>query len=370
MSSPWVIAAPEYVAAAASDLANIGSSLGSANMAALAPTSGVLAAGADEVSAMIAALFSSHAQAYQALSAQAASFHAQFVQLMNGGASKYALTEAANASPLLTAAQGAMGAVNAPVQALTGRPLFGNGANATTPGTPGGNSEDRGRLFGSGVSGVSGVNGVNAVSGANSVPGGNGVPSGIGQNGGASGLTGNGAAGASNYAAVGASGGYRGLLPSNGGVGAVGNAGAAPMTHLDAGNAGATGTGARGLLSGGDGAPDTDGGAASAPVASPLLNAMGTSGPNAGPLSGSAGVNQNSGNGGIGGLDAEASTIGGQEDSGGEVQAFGDTGRTGGGTGTIGELRPARGGGSFYGNGSHGGDAEGTGAAAAAALPR
>ena len=85
------------------------------------PTSGVLAAGADEVSATIAALFSSHAQAYQALSAQAASFHAQFVQLMNTGASQYALTEAANASPLLeTLGQGASGAVNSSVQALTG----------------------------------------------------------------------------------------------------------------------------------------------------------------------------------------------------------------------------------------------------------
>ena len=45
----WVIAAPEYVAAAASDLANIGSSLSAANAAAMTPTSGVLAAGADEV---------------------------------------------------------------------------------------------------------------------------------------------------------------------------------------------------------------------------------------------------------------------------------------------------------------------------------
>ena len=114
MSSPWVIAAPEYVVAAASDLANFGSSISSANMAALMPTSGVMAAGADEVSAMIAALFSSHAQAYQALSAQAASFHAQFVQLMNGGASEYALTEAANASPLMTAAQDAVGAIARP----------------------------------------------------------------------------------------------------------------------------------------------------------------------------------------------------------------------------------------------------------------
>jgi hypothetical protein len=38
-----------------------------------------LAAGADQVSEGIAALFGSHAQAFQALSAQAASFHQQFV---------------------------------------------------------------------------------------------------------------------------------------------------------------------------------------------------------------------------------------------------------------------------------------------------
>jgi PE family len=45
----FVFATPEYVAAA-SDLANIGSTISSANAAALGRTSGVLAAGADEVS--------------------------------------------------------------------------------------------------------------------------------------------------------------------------------------------------------------------------------------------------------------------------------------------------------------------------------
>lgn len=44
----------------------------------------MLAAGGDEVSAAIAALFSGHAHAYQALSAQAASFHQQFVQSFRG----------------------------------------------------------------------------------------------------------------------------------------------------------------------------------------------------------------------------------------------------------------------------------------------
>jgi PE family len=71
----------------------------------LVPTTGVLAAGADEVSATIATLFGAHAKAYQALSAQAAVFHNPFVQLMSAGAGQYAAAEAANASPLQTLQQ-------------------------------------------------------------------------------------------------------------------------------------------------------------------------------------------------------------------------------------------------------------------------
>lgn len=110
----YVNAAPEYVAAAATDLANIGSTISWANSAAMGPTSGVLAAGADEVSATVAALFDAHAQAYQAFSAQAAYFHEQFVQLLNGGATQYALAEAANASPLQTIEQGVLSVADAP----------------------------------------------------------------------------------------------------------------------------------------------------------------------------------------------------------------------------------------------------------------
>lgn len=76
----FVIAAPEALVAVASDLAGIGSALAEANAAALAPTTALLAAGADEVSAAIAALFGAHGQAYQTVSAQASAFHAQFVQ--------------------------------------------------------------------------------------------------------------------------------------------------------------------------------------------------------------------------------------------------------------------------------------------------
>ena len=127
----FVIAAPAMVLAAASDLSNIGSQLGAANSAAVIPTTGLLAAGADEVSAAIAALFGRHAKAYQALSAQAAAFHDEFVRLLNAGAASYASAEVANAE------RSALNALNAPTEALVGRPLIGNGANgAPGPGTP------------------------------------------------------------------------------------------------------------------------------------------------------------------------------------------------------------------------------------------
>jgi len=96
----YVFASPEWVAAAASDLASIGSTINSASAAAAMPTSAVMAAGADDVSVLIASLFGAHAQAYQQLSAQAAMFHEQFVQLMSSGANLYAGAEAANATPM------------------------------------------------------------------------------------------------------------------------------------------------------------------------------------------------------------------------------------------------------------------------------
>lgn len=99
----FVVARTDSVTAAASDLASIGSALSTANSAASAPTSSVVAAGGDEVSAIVAALFGAHAQAYQALSAQAALFHQQFVKLLGTGAAEYAAAEAANIAPLLSA---------------------------------------------------------------------------------------------------------------------------------------------------------------------------------------------------------------------------------------------------------------------------
>jgi hypothetical protein len=112
----YVVANTELVSGAAADLARIGSTISTANAAAAAPITGVVAAGADDVSAVIAALFGAHAQAFQALSNQAAAFHQQFVQLMNGGATQYASAEATNAQATL------LQAVNSPTEALFDRP--------------------------------------------------------------------------------------------------------------------------------------------------------------------------------------------------------------------------------------------------------
>lgn len=70
----FVTAAPEFVTAAAGDLADIGSALGAANAVAALPTTGIAAAAADEVSTQLAPMFGAYAQKYQALSAQAAAF--------------------------------------------------------------------------------------------------------------------------------------------------------------------------------------------------------------------------------------------------------------------------------------------------------
>ena len=78
----FVIAAPEMMTSAATDLATIGSALSDAKAAAATPTTGVLAAAEDEVSAAIAAVFSAHGQGFAALGAQAAAFHDQFVQAL------------------------------------------------------------------------------------------------------------------------------------------------------------------------------------------------------------------------------------------------------------------------------------------------
>jgi hypothetical protein len=121
----FVSVVPDIVSAAAGNLAGIGSAVSAANAAAATPTTGVAAMASDEVSAAVTAVFSSHAQAYQNLGAQAAAFHDQFVRTLSGGAGAYVATEFANVQ------QNLLNAVNAPAATLLGQPSLGAGSVAT-----------------------------------------------------------------------------------------------------------------------------------------------------------------------------------------------------------------------------------------------
>jgi hypothetical protein len=94
----YVTTQPEMLSAAAGDLHSIGAVVSAGNAAAAAPTTGVVPAAADEVSALTAAQFAAHAQTYQAFSAQAAAIHEQFVATLATSAGSYLATEAANAA--------------------------------------------------------------------------------------------------------------------------------------------------------------------------------------------------------------------------------------------------------------------------------
>ncbi len=209
----FVVVPPAFLEVAAADLATIGSTISAANAAVAAPTTGILAAGADAVSTELAALFGLHGQLYQALSAQAALFHNQFVQLINGGGLQYALAEATNSSPLQAVEQEVLSAINAPVSLASGRPLIGNGTDGATPGASG---TDGGWLYGNGGNGAAGT-------AATGMAGGNGGSAGLIGNGGKGGAGGSGISGTSNGAGgVGGAGGAGGLLWGNGGDGGDG----------------------------------------------------------------------------------------------------------------------------------------------------
>jgi PE family len=88
---------PEMLAMAADGLLGIGSQMAAGNAAAVGPTTGLVPAAADEVSALTTAQFRAHAAMYRAVSAHAAAIHQQFVNTLATSAGSYAATEAANA---------------------------------------------------------------------------------------------------------------------------------------------------------------------------------------------------------------------------------------------------------------------------------
>jgi hypothetical protein len=95
-SMSFVDIVPEMLSAAADNLQSAGSEVQAQNAAALAPTTGLIPAAADDVSALTAMQFAAHGQMYQAVSAQAAAIHHMFVTVLALSAGSYADTEAAN----------------------------------------------------------------------------------------------------------------------------------------------------------------------------------------------------------------------------------------------------------------------------------
>ncbi len=217
---------PEVLAAAAAELDSIGADLNAAHAAAALHNTGLLAAGADEVSAAVAALFSKHGQAFRALGAQASAFHAQFVQALSGAEGAYAAAEAASATQLRAGVQAASEIEwFSPWKTLTGRPLVGNGADGKAgTGQAGG---DAGWLFGNGGKGGSGGDGQAGGNGGqggfiagNGGIGGAGGSGGAGGAGGDAGLIGSGGnGGAGGLNAAGGAGGRAGRLLGNFGAG-------------------------------------------------------------------------------------------------------------------------------------------------------
>uniref|UniRef100_UPI000AB9F426 PE domain-containing protein n=1 Tax=Mycobacterium tuberculosis TaxID=1773 RepID=UPI000AB9F426 len=65
-----------------------------------------------------------------------AAFHDRFAQTLSAAVGSYVSAEATNAAPLATLEHNVLNALNAPTQALLGRPLIGDGAPA--PGRPAG----------------------------------------------------------------------------------------------------------------------------------------------------------------------------------------------------------------------------------------
>src|SRR6202000_2873718 len=93
----FVTTQPEFLGTAAISLQGIGSSMTAGNAAAAGPTTGVVPAAADEVSALTAAQFAAHAQMYQDFSAQAAAVHGPVGATLSVSAGSSGATEAANA---------------------------------------------------------------------------------------------------------------------------------------------------------------------------------------------------------------------------------------------------------------------------------
>ena len=171
--------APEALASASADLSGIGEAIREATSAAAPSTTSVVAAAEDEISAAISKLFGGYGQEFQALSAQAGLFHGSFVQALTSGGSAYGAAELGGSNLLQSIVDLAQPfGIFSPVEALTGRSLFVNGAAGVTgldgSGAAGGNGAPGGWIIGNGGAGGAGGSGAPGEAGGNGGAGGAG----------------------------------------------------------------------------------------------------------------------------------------------------------------------------------------------------
>jgi hypothetical protein len=144
----FLTAVPQELAAAAAQLAAIGSALAAQNAGAAAPTTAIAPAAADQVSIIQSSIFTAYGALYQEVSAQAQAIQEQFVQTLGLSSGTYEQSESANAaSAVLSAASSAAPTdpvssaidtintlIGGPVTSFGGQPfsLSGNAANISS----------------------------------------------------------------------------------------------------------------------------------------------------------------------------------------------------------------------------------------------
>lgn len=94
----YLSAQPQIIATAVSDLEEIGSAISGAGALAAAPTSNLLAAAADEVSAAVARFFGAYGAQGQTALSQLAAFHDEFSRILAAAGFAYTETEVTNAA--------------------------------------------------------------------------------------------------------------------------------------------------------------------------------------------------------------------------------------------------------------------------------
>jgi hypothetical protein len=118
----FVTTQPEALAYAAGKLKTLGSTMAAESAAAAAPTTGVVPAAADEVSALQAAIFGAYGSLYQSVNAQATAIHELFVNTLGASAGSYAATESTNSVATSSPLSQAMSRLSAAVSAAAGDP--------------------------------------------------------------------------------------------------------------------------------------------------------------------------------------------------------------------------------------------------------